>query len=452
MGVRFDTPAPENPAPRRPLGQALRALSYRNYRLFFFGQGFSLMGTWTQRVAMSWLVYRMTDSELWLGIVGFSSMIPAFFLAPVAGVLADRFDKRRLLIGTQAVAMAQALVLAFLTLAQIITVPQIVALSLVLGVATAFDVPIRQSFQIEMVDRREDLPNAIALNSFLFNGSKLLGPAAAGLLISAVGEGWCFLINGLTFVGVLLALIIIRVPQRISPARHTHPLQVFREGFVYAYGFAPIRSILIQLSLASLLGMGVMVLMPIFAGDILNGDSRTLGFLMSASGLGAVVGTIYLASRRSPQGLGLVIATGGVLYGLATIIFGISGMLWLSIGVMALSGFGQMIQMVSSNTLLQTLVDDDKRGRIMSMYAMSLMGIAPMGSLLAGWLGHQLGASAALLILGAGCVAIGLLFASWLPKLGPMVHPIYVQRGLVPDPETQSEPRTALAAGQKFRM
>jgi len=318
-----DQQTPDTPtaAQRQSPRHIFRALKHRNYRLFFIGQGISLMGTWTQRVAMGWLVYRLTNSEMLLGIVGFSSMILSFFFSPVAGVLADRTDKKRLLIITQCVSMIQAFVLAGLTLSGLITVPWIIALSAILGFVNSFDVPIRQSFQVEMVGTREDLPNAIALNSFIFHGSKLIGPAVAGVLISLVGEGICFLINAISFVTVLFALMAIRTTPRPSVSKGVHPLQTLKEGFQYAYGFLPIRAILAQLALSSLLGMGLGVLMPVFARDILHGDSRTMGFLMSASGMGAVIGTIYLASRRSPQGLGTIIASGGLIYGIVTIAF-----------------------------------------------------------------------------------------------------------------------------------
>jgi len=418
----------------RRLRPTTRALRHRNYKLFFFGQGMSLIGTWMQRIALGWLVYRLTGSVLLLGLVGFASQIPTFLLAPLAGVLADRIDRRKLLVATQVMAMLQAFVLAGLTIAGVVATWHIILLSMLLGLVNAFDIPIRQSFVVEMLESREDLPNAIALNSLLVNGARLAGPSLAGVLIAAVGEGVCFLVNGATFVGVIGALLAMRV----SPAiRHAHKLRVLhnlREGFVYAFDFLPIRAILLLLATISLLGMSYAVLMPVFAKEILHGGPKTMGFLMAASGIGAMGGAVVLASRKSVRGLGRMMVMTGGLFGAALIGFGYSRNLYLSLCLLAVAGFGMMVQFAASNSLIQTIVDDDKRGRVMSFYVMAFMGMGPFGSLLAGWLAKVLGAPTAVAIGGAGCIVAAGLFATRLPMLGKLVHPTYIRLGIVPNP------------------
>lgn len=410
-----------------------RALRSRNYRLFFFGQGVSLVGTWMQRIALSWLVYRLTGSEALLGIVAFAGQIPTFVLAPLAGVLADRWNVHRAIVFTQVLATIQALVLAALTLTGAIAPWHIVVLSIALGLINAFDIPLRQTFVVEMVEQPEDLPNAIALNSFLVNGARLVGPSVAGLLIALVGEAVCFLLNGLSYVPVILALLAMTVvPKRKTPPR-TDVLGGLAEGFSYAFGFPPIRAVLLLLAVVSLVGMPYAVLLPVFAKDILHGGSNTFGFLMGASGLGAVAGALYLAGRRSVVGLGGTMARSAIIFGAGLIAFSLSRWMWLSLALMAVTGFGMMLQMAACNTVLQTIVEDDKRGRIMSMYTMAFMGTAPFGSLLAGFVAQSLGAPVTLVIGGGVCVAAAALFLTELPQLRKLVRPIYVRKGIIPE-------------------
>jgi MFS family permease len=409
-----------------------RALSYRNYRLFFFGQSISLVGTWMQQVAMSWLVYRLTGSALLLGTVGFTSQIATFLVAPFAGVLADRGNRRRLLLITQSLAMAQAFLLAYFVISGSIQVWHIIALSLLLGTVNGFDIPIRQSFVIEMVEEKQGLANAIALNSSMVNAARLIGPALAGLLISAVGEGTCFLLNGVSYLAVLVSLLAMRVaPRPVLQARGSI-IDELREGVSYAVNFVPIRVILLLLALMSLTGMPYVVLMPVFAKEVLHGGPHTFGFLMAASGVGSFIGTMYLASRRSVVGLGGLIAAACALFGAGVACFALSGLLWVSLFCLLITGFGAMVQVASSNTILQTIVDDDKRGRVMSFFTMSFMGMTPFGSLFAGALASQIGAPATVQIGGLACLVGALLFAAWLPSLHEKVHPIYTRLGIIP--------------------
>jgi MFS family permease len=413
------------------LGLIFRALYHRNYRLFFGGQGISLIGTWMQQIAMSWLVYRMTNSAFLLGLIGFSSQICSFFFSPFAGVISDRWNRHHILIVTQSLAMIQASVLAFLTLTGMIAVHHLIVLSLFLGLVNAFDMPTRQAFVVEMVEKREDLGNAIALNSFLFNGARLVGPSIAGLLISILGEGMCFLLNGLSFLAVIIALLAMKMTYHKREAEKTHVLQGFKEGFIYAFGFPPIRTILFFLSWLSLVATANTTLLPIFARDILHGDSKAYGFLMAAIGVGAIIGAIFLASRKSVLGLGRIIAIASGIFGVGLISFSLSHALWLSLSLLLLAGFGMMVHMASSNTILQTMVDDDKRGRVMSLYVMAFMGMAPFGSLAGGSLAGSIGAPSTLMIGGASCILGSFLFMRKLPSLREMGRPIYIRKGIL---------------------
>ena len=408
-----------------------RSLRYRNYRLFFGGQGISLIGTWMQRVAQIWLVYRLTNSAFLLGVVGFAGQIPTFLLTPFAGVLADRWNRRRIIIATQFLAMLQALFLALLVLTGTVEVWHIVCLSISLGVINAFDMPTRQSFVVDMVEKKEDLGNAIALNSSLVNAARLLGPSIAGILIATVGEGLCFLINALSYLAVIAALLAMRLPQPKTEAVNKKVLQGLKDGLVYAFGFVPIKSIILLLALVSLMGMPYQLLMPIFARDILQGGPHTLGFLMGASGLGALIGAIYLAARKSVRGLENIIALAAGIFGVGLMAFSMSRTVWLSLLLVLLAGFGMMVQMASSNTMLQTLVDDDKRGRVMSFYTMAFMGMAPFGSLLAGALASKIGAPHTLLIGGCICILGGLLFARKLTAFREVARQVYVRKGII---------------------
>jgi len=413
----------------------LRALHHKNYRLFFGGQSISLIGTWMQQIAMSWLVYRLTGSALLLGIVSFSSQIPVFLFASIAGVYVDRWNRHRMLVATQTLSMIQALTLAFLTLHGTIQVWQIIALSIFIGVINAFDMPTRQSFIVQIVDKAEDLGNAIALNSFMFNGARLIGPAIAGILIGLLGEGVCFLINGLSFVGIIIALLAIKVPKRKKAAHTSRLWQDLREGYSYAFGFAPMRYILLQLGLMSFMGMAYAVLMPIFAKDILHGGPHTLGFLMAASGIGALTGAVYLASRQTILGLGRFIAYASAIFGMGIIAFSLSKILIVSLFMMFITGYGMIVQMASSNTILQSIVEEDKRGRLMSIYATAIIGMAPIGNLFAGALASRIGAPNTLIVSGIACIIGSLIFAVNLPQIRKEVRPIYVKMGIISELE-----------------
>lgn len=410
-----------------------RALHSRNYRLFFGGQSISLIGTWITRTATSWLVYRLTNSAFLLGVVGFASQIPTFLLTPLAGVLVDRWDRHRILVITQTLSMAQSLALAILTMSGIITVWHIIALSILQGLINAFDMPARQSFVIEMVENKEDLGNAIALNSSMVNGARLLGPAVAGILIAVVGEGMCFLIDGISYLPVIASLLAMQIAPKKAEPQGTDILQGLREGFRYALGFAPTRAILLLLALVSLMGMPYTVLMPIFTTDVLHGGPHTLGFLMAASGVGALAGSIYLASRETVRGLGKMIALASTIFGTGLVGFSLSHVFWLSLLFVLLAGFGMMVQIASSNTVLQTIADEDKRGRLMSFYTMALIGMAPFGSLLAGGLASKIGAPNTLIVGGIFCIIGSILFTRKLPALREIVRPIYVKMGIIPE-------------------
>jgi len=411
---------------------AVRALRSRNYRLFFVGQGISLVGTWMQRIAVSWMIYRLTGSAFLLGIVGFVGQIPTFLIAPYAGVLADRLNRHRVVVITQVLAMLQALVLAVLALTGAIEVWHILVLSVVLGLINGFDIPTRQSFVVEMVENREDLGNAIALNSFLVNGARLVGPSVAGILIATMGEGVCFLVNGLSYLAVIASLLMMALPPRRIAARNVSVLHDLREGAVYAFHSVPIRSVLLLLALVSLMGMPYVTLLPVFAKDILHGGPHTLGFLAGASGLGAVIGAFYLASRESVVGLVRLICLAAAFFGIGLLAFSFSTFFWLSCLTLMVVGFAMMTQMAGSNTILQTIVEEEKRGRVMSFYTMAFMGMAPFGSLLAGTLAGLIGAPWTLVVSGVACLLGALWFASRIPAMRKVIRPIYIEKGILP--------------------
>jgi MFS family permease len=410
-----------------------RALSHRNYRLFFGGQGISLIGTWMQQIAMGWLVYRLTDSALLLGVVGFTSRIPTFLLTSLAGVLADRWNRHRILVITQTLSMIQAMILAILVLTGTIAVWHIIFLSLFLGLINALDIPTRQSFVVDMIERREDLGNAIALNSSIVNGARLIGPSLAGILIATLGEGICFLLNGLSYIAVIAALLAMTIQPRKKEEESSRIFKGLKEGFSYAFGFAPIRSILLLLGLVSLMGMPYTVLMPIFAEKILHGGPQAFGFLLGATGVGAIFGSVYLASRKNVLGLGRIIVISSNLFGIGLVAFSLSRFFWFSVFMMLLTGFGMIVQMASSNTVLQTIVEEDKRGRVMSFYTMAFMGMVPFGSLLAGVLANKIGAPNTVMIGGVACILGSVIFAKKLSSLRRIARPIYVKRGLIPE-------------------
>lgn len=428
---------------------SIRALSYRNFRLFFAGQSISLIGTWMQRIALGWLVYRMTNSAFLLGFVGFAGQLPTLIFSPFAGVLADRMNRHRMLILTQVMAMIQALLLAILVLMSSIAIWHVIVLSIFQGLINAVDVPVRQSFMVEMVERKEDYGNAIALNSSMVNGARLIGPSIAGILIAAVGEGVCFLINGISYLAVIVALLAMHITRKNVKPRSSHVWRDLKEGFDYAFGFAPIRAILLLLSLVSLMGMSYAVLMPIFAKDILRGGPHTMGFLMAAAGVGALIGALSLASRESVLGLGMWIVRATAVLGVGLILTSFSRVVWLSFFLLLLIGFGMMVQMASSNTVLQTIVDDDKRGRVMSYYTMAFMGMTPFGSLLAGSLASKIGAPNTLIIGGICCLIGSIVFASRLPGLRKIVQPVYVKMGIIPEIASGIQSATDLTLSQK---
>jgi MFS family permease len=418
----------------RGIAFMLRALSHRNYQLFFSGQSISLIGTWMTRIATSWLVYRLTGSALLLGAVGFAGQIPSFLLAPFAGVLVDRWNRHRLMVATQVLALLQSLGLAILTLTGIIQIWHIILLSIFQGLINAFDMPARQAFVVEMVERREDLPNAIALNSSMVNAARLIGPSTGGIIIAAVGEGWCFMLDAISYLAVIASLLMMKIKPRLTKEiKEAKLLQQMWEGWKYASRFAPIRKILLLLALVSLVGMPYTVLMPVFANEILHGGPNTLGLLMAASGVGALCGALLLAARKSVLGLGKYIPLMAGAFGAGLIAFSFSRALWLSLLLMIVTGLGFMVQMAASNTVLQTIVEEDKRGRVMSFYTMAFMGTAPFGSLLAGSVADRIGAPHTLLFGGVGCIIGALWFATSLPALRRDVRPIYVKIGILPE-------------------
>ncbi len=412
---------------------ALRALSHRNYRLFFGGQSISLIGTWMTRIATGWLVYRLTHSALLLGIVGFAGQVPAFFLAPFAGVWVDRWDRHRTLVVTQIFSMLQSFALAVLALGRIINIHEIIWLSLAQGLINAFDMPTRQSFVVQMVERREDLSSAIALNSSMVNAARLIGPSIAGIVIAVSSEGYCFLVDGISYIAVVLSLLAMHIAPTPRVAHPKAVLHDLREGWHYVTRFVPIRSVLLLLALSSLVAMPYATLMPIFAGSVLHGGPHTLGFLMGASGLGALISAAVLASRKSVLGLGRVIPMSSILFGAGLVAFSFSRTLWISLVMLLFAGAGMMQQMAASNTMLQTIVDDDKRGRVMSFYSMAFLGMTPFGSLLEGALANRIGAPRTLMIGGCLCIAGAAWFVMQLPAIRSAVRPVYVRLGILPD-------------------
>ncbi len=411
----------------------LPAFRSRNYRLFFIGQGISLIGTWMTQTATIWLVYSLTQSPLMLGLVGFSSQIPSFILAPFGGVFVDRVSRHRTLIGTQILAMIQSLALAILALTGVIHIWHIIVLSLFQGIISAFDAPARQAFVVDLVERKEDLANAIAINSTMFNGARLVGPAIGGLLVAGVGAAYCFLIDGLSYIAVIIALLAMKIKPQKTVASMSNPLQQIKEVFLYAFGFPPIRALLLLSALVSFFGLQYTVLVPVFAEKILQGNAETLGFLMAASGVGALSGGIYLASRKTILGLGRLIAVGPAILGIGLIAFSLSRFLPFSLFTMLFVGLGTIFQVAAGNTILQTIVEDEKRGRVMSLFTMSFLGTIPFGNLLGGALADHIGATNTLIIDGVVCVLGSIYFSRQLPSLRQFVRPIYLERGIIPN-------------------
>ncbi|MFN6497683.1 MAG: MFS transporter [Nostoc sp. DedQUE01] len=413
---------------KKPLLPALRS---RNYQLFFAGQGISLIGTWMTQLATIWLVYDLTNSPLMLGVVGFSSQIPSFFLAPFGGVFVDRLSRYRTLIGTQILAMIQSLALAALALTGTIQVWQIIALSLFQGFINALDAPARQAFVPELVERREDLANAIAINSTMVNGARLIGPAIGGLLIASIGTAYCFLIDGLSYIAVIAALLAMKIKPWKNLVTDGNPLEKVKEGFVYAFSFPPIRAVLLLSALVSLLGLQNTILVPVIAEEVLKGGAETLGFLMAASGVGALSGGIYLATRQTILGIGKLIALAPAILGIGLISFSFSRFLPLSLFTMLFVGLGTILQIAASNTFLQTIVEEDKRGRLMSLYTMSFLGMIPVGNLLGGVLANRFGAINTLTFDGIACIICSIIFSKQLPALRQIMRPIYEKKGIL---------------------
>jgi len=414
------------------LSHAWRALRHRNFRLFFTGQSISLIGSWMTNVATAWLVYRLTGSALLLGTVGFCGQIPVFFLAPFAGVWIERLDRRTVLLCTQAIFMAQSLLLAALTLSGHITMPLVILLSVVGGIANAVDMPARQSFMIKMVNNRDDLSNAIALNSSMVNMARLIGPTVAGLLIAITSEGWCFLIDGISYIAVLASLLAMRIDDSVHAQKKTSALTELREGWNYVTGFVPIRTIFVLFTVCSLMGMPFVVLMPVFAAQVLHGGPHTLGILMGAMGIGTLTSAISLAVRKSVRGLVTILPIAAIVFGLGLIGFGLSRWLWLSMLTVMIAGLGMMQGLAASNTVMQTLVPEEMRSRLMSYYTMAFIGMAPFGSLLAGTMAHRLGTPLTVILNGAAVIVGALWFFTQLHEVHRQVRPIYQRLGIIP--------------------
>jgi len=431
-------PPREHASSPSPARQITRALRHRNYRLFFSGQSVSLVGTWITRVATSWLVYRLTGSELLLGVVGFCGQIPTLLLAPYAGVIVDRSDRRRILVWTQILSLLQSSALAVLTLGGWITVTQILALQVMQGLINAFDTPARQAMVVDMVGDRKDLPNAIALNSSMVNGSRIIGPSIGGIVIAAVGEGWCFAIDALSYVGVVVSLLAMRLKTRDPHPAGVPVLEDLRVGFRYVMDSVPIRSALLLLSIVSVAGMPYTVLMPAFTAKQLHGGAYTLGWLMAAGGVGALAGGLYLASRETVVGLGRIILVGTFAFGAALIGFSLTSNVWLAAVLLALASAGFMTQMAATNTIIQTIVDERFRGRVMAFYTMAFFGSAPIGSLLGGMLADRLGAPRTILLGGVVCLFAAAWFAVQLPTLRALVRKIYIERGIIAAPDVDA--------------
>ncbi len=408
----------ESPSKRNnhSLRLLLRALDHYNFRLFFGGQLISLIGTWMQTIAQSWLVYRLTGSSLLLGSVGFAGQIPVFLMAPIGGAVADRHNRHHVVIITQTASMILAFILAALTLFGVVRIWHIFVLAALLGVVNAFDIPTRQSFIVEMVGK-EDLMNAIALNSSMFNGARIVGPALAGVLVAGIGEGWCFFSNGVSYIAVIAGLLLMRLQPRGRSVQSGSRLKTMLEGFRFVRGAGPIRALLLLLGLVSIVGMPYTVLMPIFADKILHGGARGLGILMGATGVGALLGALLLAARSGLRGLGKWVGYACAGFGLSLILFAFSRSLWLSVVVLLPVGFSMMVQMASSNTLIQAMVPDRLRGRVMAVYSMMFMGMAPFGAFLAGLLAEKLGAPATVCMGALVCLAGSGIFLLRLPEL-----------------------------------
>jgi MFS family permease len=399
----------------------LRALQHRNYRLYFGGQGISLTGSWMQQVAMGWLVYRLTGSAFYLGLVAFFAQVPVIFMSPLAGVLADRWNRMHIMLVAQSLAMAQAFILAGLMFSKVLVPWHLLPLAFFLGLANALDAPARHSFIVQVVEKKEDLGNAIALNSAMFNGARLVGPPLAGMLIALTGEGICFLLNGISYLAVIFALLAMRFAPAETSHRKIRFWRELRAGFVYTFAFRPIRLIIMLIAWISLVGLSYMTLMPVFVRKVLQGGPHSLGFLMGAAGCGALLGALALASRRSNRGIEKIMVGGSLLFSAVLILLALARTFWLAMPLMFFGGLGMMVQMASANTYLQHLVSDDKRARVMSIYTTAFMGATPIGSFIFGALASTIGVT--LTIAGGGALALAgtMVFAyKFLPQQGQL--------------------------------
>jgi MFS family permease len=418
---------------------ALRAFRYRSFRIFFAGQGLSILGTWMQTIATSWLVYRLTGSAFMLGLATAALQFPMLFVAPVAGVWADRLDRRRMLIVVQALASVQALALAALTWTGAVQVWHILAFALCLGTINAFETPTRQAFLLDMVENKRDLPNAIALQSMLFNSARFVGPTIAGVVLAFAGEALCFFLNGISYLAVVVAYLLVRVPARAQTAERKPLLQEIAAGFRYAFGELAMRRLIWLLAALSLFTAPWQSLMPIYAGETFAGNSKTLGLLIGAVGLGALAATGFLAVRPSVRGLGRIITSSGLVAALALTGFALSHYFWLSLVLLAVFGFGLISAVASTNTILQTIADDDKRGRIISIYVMTFLGLAPISNFVAGAVAEAIGAHWTIFACGVGLTLATGLFALNYESWRRSIRPIYVKQGIIPPPPTETQ-------------
>jgi MFS family permease len=427
------------------LGSPFRALKSRNYRLFFIGQGISLIGSWMTRLATAWLIYRLTNSAFLLGLVSFASQIPAMVIPPLAGVWLDRWDRHKVLVVLQVLAMIQSLALAALTLSGLVTVPWVIGLSLFQGFITAVEIPTRQAFVITMIEDRRDLSTAIALNSSSFNAARLVGPAIGGGLVAAVGEGYCFLIDGLSYLAVIAGLLAMRIPKNTQPRERREVSHELSEGWTYLIGSGPIRNILIFLGAVGIASAPYVVLTPMIAGQLLGGGADTLGLLMSASGIGALAAAVRLVLRTTGATLARPMTLAVAMFGAGCVCLGLSRSLWLSVPLMAVTGYGLMKQIVSTNTIVQTIVEDDKRGRVMSFYTIALLGSAPIGSLLSGSLAASIGVPATLVVSGLACSLTAIWFWRQTPEVARAMQARYAELGV-----TDSAARTLPESGDRL--
>jgi MFS family permease len=429
------SPAP-SPSGQSRLPVVFRSLKHRNFRLFFSGQLISLIGTWMQTIAEAWLIYRLTGSSVLLGLLGFVSQIPIFLLSPIGGLAADRWPRQRVVISTQIASMSLGFTLAALTLTGRIRVWELIVLATLLGVVNAFDVPARQSFLIEMVGR-EDLLNAIALNSTMFNGARVAGPAVAGLLVAKVGEGWCFFLNGVSYIAVLAGLLMMRIERSLAVHDGSSPIEKLREGLRFVRHTVPIRTLLLLLGLVSFTALPFSVLMPIFADRILHGGASAYGNLMGAVGLGAMFGAFTLAMRQQLRGFGNIVGYSAMGLGASLTLFGASRWYWLSLMTLAMAGYAMMMQFTSANTLIQAMVPDKLRGRVMSLYSMMFLGMSPLGSLAAGKMAQHIGAPITVALGGIASLAGGVVFARKWPSMRAPARELVAAQGMM---QPQSPP------------